>query len=60
MATDKIKKGLGRGLTSLFGDQPEEENLKSITNKSYLLVPISDLDRNRFQPRNHFDEKKNR
>ena len=58
MATDKIKKGLGRGLTSLFGDQPEEENLKSITNKSYLLVPISDLDRNRFQPRNHFDEKK--
>ena len=58
MATDKIKKGLGRGLTSLFGDQPEEENLKSITNKSYLLVPISDLDRNRFQHRNHFDEKK--
>lgn len=58
MAEDKTKKGLGRGLISLFGDQPEEMPTKSDSNNPYLVVSISDLVRNKFQPRNYFDEKK--
>ncbi|MDC0513801.1 ParB/RepB/Spo0J family partition protein [Pelagibacteraceae bacterium] len=57
MSDEKIKKGLGRGLMSLFGDQQEttvKENIKS----PYLSISIGDLVRNRFQPRNYFDPKK--
>ena len=48
MDSFKIKKGLGRGLSSLIGD----ENIKSNVNK----LPISDLIRNKFQPRKKFVE----
>ena len=64
MVDEKNKKGLGRGLMSLFGDQAEtKENLdisikKIDPNSSYLLASIGDLTRSRFQPRNYFDEKK--
>ena len=64
MVDEKNTKGLGRGLMSLFGDQAEtKENLdisikKIDPNSSYLLASIGDLTRNRFQPRNYFDEKK--
>ena len=44
----KSKKGLGRGLSSLIGDN----KIKSTTNK----VLISDLIRNRYQPRKNFSE----
>ena len=44
----KSKKGLGRGLSSLIGDN----KTKSTTNK----VLISDLIRNRYQPRKNFSE----
>jgi ParB family chromosome partitioning protein len=57
MGAEKINKGLGRGLMSLFGDQEqisEKQNLET----SYLLVSIGDLARNRFQPRTFFDKKK--
>ena len=57
MADEKTKKGLGRGLMSLFGDQ--EENLEKSNIKSpYLLVSIGDLVPNKFQPRNYFDDQK--
>ncbi|MDC0618701.1 ParB/RepB/Spo0J family partition protein [Pelagibacteraceae bacterium] len=48
------KKGLGRGLSALFGDQPSEVKIdeKNILNK----IPISDLSRNPFQPRITFSE----
>jgi len=60
---EKNKKGLGRGLMSLFGDQAETkeslENIKKLPiDSSYLLVSIGDLNRNRFQPRIYFDESK--
>ena len=45
---DKIKKGLGRGLSSLIGEtkvEPEKNQL-----------PISDLAPNKYQPRKIFDE----
>ena len=58
MMAGKNKKGLGRGLMSLFGDQPKDVADNVSFNKSYLSVSISDLDRNAFQPRNYFDEKK--
>ncbi len=51
------KKGLGRGLTALFGDQkPESESKKKKYSK--LEANISDLIPNKFQPRTNFDEKK--
>ena len=45
---NKIKKGLGRGLSSLIG----ETKVASTTNK--LL--ISDIVPNKFQPRKNFNE----
>ena len=47
MDTFKIKKGLGRGLSSLIGETKTEKN----TNK----VLIGDLMRNKFQPRKTID-----
>jgi len=48
MDSFKIKKGLGRGLSSLIGD----EKIDSNTNK----LSISDLVRNKFQPRKKFSK----
>ena len=49
------KKGLGRGLSALFGDIENKSNSdQSQTNK----IPISDLQRNKYQPINIFDEEK--
>ena len=50
------KRGLGRGLSALFGDaKPEEKNVeKSLSNK----VSISDLSRNPYQPRVNFSKEK--
>jgi ParB family chromosome partitioning protein len=64
MAEEKNKKGLGRGLMSLFGDQVEisndvrENEKKSNPDSPYLLASIGDLIRNKFQPRIYFDKKK--
>ena len=52
-----MKKRLGRGLMSLFGDQ-QETTVKENSKSSYLSISIGDLVRNRFQPRNYFDSKK--
>ena len=48
MDTTKIKKGLGRGLSSLIGETKIETNINKIS--------ISGLVRNKFQPRRIFDE----
>ena len=45
---DKIKKGLGRGLSSLIGENKVE------VQKNQL--PVSDLIPNKYQPRKNFDE----
>ncbi len=58
MADEKNKKGLGRGLMSLFGDQTNESPKKQDLDTSYLSISIGDLERNQYQPRNYFDEKK--
>ncbi|MDC0449326.1 ParB/RepB/Spo0J family partition protein [Pelagibacteraceae bacterium] len=58
MVEEKNKKGLGRGLMSLFGDQADENGTDQVPNTAYLSVSISDLEKNQFQPRNYFDDKK--
>ena len=45
---NRLKKGLGRGLSSLLGDSRK----KIETNK----IGIKDLSRNKFQPRKHFNK----
>ncbi len=50
------KKGLGRGLSALFGD--EKINTKSANDQNLSTVSISDLSRNKYQPRQNFREDK--
>ncbi|MDC0031763.1 ParB/RepB/Spo0J family partition protein [Candidatus Pelagibacter sp.] len=48
MDSFKIKKGLGRGLSSLIGDGKIESNINKLS--------VSDIIRNKFQPRKNFDQ----
>ena len=50
------KKGLGRGLSALFGDSTPEEKTKNINQST--MVAIADLTRNPYQPRQNFKEDK--
>ena len=44
----RLKKGLGRGLSSLLGDSPKKIDVNKVS--------IKDLTRNKLQPRKHFDK----
>ena len=57
MSTSK-KKGLGRGLTALFGDQKEKIKNEDIASINRLKANIGDLSPNKYQPRTHFNEEK--
>ena len=48
MDSNKIKKGLGRGLSSLIGETKSDVNINRLS--------VSDLVSNKFQPRKIFDE----
>jgi len=48
MDTSKIKKGLGRGLSSLIGETKTEKNTSKVL--------ISELTRNKYQPRKTFNQ----
>jgi len=48
MDSFKIKKGLGRGLSSLIGDIKVDTNINKLS--------ISEIVRNRYQPRKNFDQ----
>jgi len=48
MDTFKIRKGLGRGLSSLIGDNKINTNINKL--------PIANLVKNKFQPRKYFDK----
>ena len=50
------KKGLGRGLSALFGDTIREE--KKLSTSQSNTAAISDLSRNPYQPRQNFKEEK--
>ena len=50
------KKGLGRGLSALFGDDSSQK--KTQENQALNKVSISDLSRNPYQPRQNFKEDK--
>ena len=48
------KRGLGKGLGALHGDDVTKDNETSVNTK---LVAIDKLQPNSFQPRTNFDEK---
>ena len=48
MIENRLKKGLGRGLSSLLGDTSKRIEKNKIS--------IKDLTRNKFQPRKHFNK----
>ncbi len=50
------KKGLGRGLSALFGDTTPKEKTPSINQNN--TAAISDITRNPYQPRQNFKEEK--
>ena len=50
------KKGLGRGLSALFGDRSPKEKITA--NNQSNLIAIADLTRNPYQPRQNFKEEK--
>ena len=50
------KKGLGRGLSALFGDEKSSEKVSE--NNRSNTISISDLSRNPYQPRQNFKEEK--
>ena len=52
------KKGLGRGLSALFGDQKPDLKKKEKIKNNRLKANIGDLTANKYQPRVHFDEEK--
>ena len=54
----KKKKGLGRGLSALFGDEKNENKPKTKNIASNTKALISDLTRNPYQPRQIFNEEK--
>ena len=50
------KKGLGRGLSALFGDEKPKDKPQEIKKQNFIA--ISDLSRNPYQPRQNFSEEK--
>ena len=50
------KKGLGRGLSALFGDEKPKDKPQEIRQSN--TISISDLSRNPYQPRQNFSEEK--
>ncbi len=62
------KKALGRGLSALLSDTPEEERLEvdvtnpvgshttTIVHENLNEIPLSEIETNPFQPRQHFDQ----
>ncbi len=53
----KKNKGLGKGLSALFGDQKKPENTNKIEGNVQKAL-IGELARNKYQPRSIFDESK--
>lgn len=47
------KRGLGKGLSALISDLPEES-----TTGQVKIVPINEIEPNKEQPRKNFDEDK--
>ncbi len=52
------KKGLGRGLTALFGDQKSSSKKNEVNKGKSTMAGIGDLSPNKYQPRVSFNEAK--
>ena len=55
--SDNKKKGLGRGLSALFGDAKSQDKTIQIKDSQQMSL-IGNLNRNKFQPRINFNETK--
>ena len=53
--SSKKNKGLGKGLSALFGEQKKVENIEKIETSTQKVL-IGELARNKYQPRTFFDE----
>lgn len=56
--TKSKKKGLGKGLSALFGDQNSDTKKDYKVSQNRANVSIGDLSPNKYQPRVNFDQKK--
>jgi len=56
MAEAKKRKNLGRGLSSLLGDEQSEDFSQLDQVRQYKTVPIEHLSPGRYQPRQHMDQ----
>ncbi len=52
---NQTKKGLGRGLSALFGDIENKSNSKELSSNK---ISIADIERNKYQPRTIFNDEK--
>ena len=52
------KKGLGKGLSALFGELNVKEVQSAGKNQNQKTALIGELNRNKFQPRSNFNEEK--
>ena len=52
---NQAKKGLGRGLSALFGDIEKKSNSKELSSNK---ISIADIERNKYQPRTIFNDEK--
>jgi len=54
----EVKRGLGRGLSSLLGDMEREEPVAAEADRSAAVrnIPVASIEANPDQPRRHFDE----
>ena len=52
---NQAKKGLGRGLSALFGDIENKSNSKELSSNK---ISIADIERNKYQPRTIFNDEK--
>ncbi len=58
MSINKKKRGLGRGLSALFGETQTKSALPKSEDGKQKYALIADLNRNKFQPRIDFNEEK--
>ena len=58
MSADRpeTRRGLGRGLAALLGDEPLSENAGDVAPRAPQSIPVDRIYPGRFQPRHRFDE----
>ena len=50
------RKGLGKGVGALFGENRQEQELETAADKEVIFLPVSMIEPNPLQPRKSFEE----